>query len=197
MAKKSDKKKGNGDAERGSTAESLLGAFERTFQSTGEGTRGRAQELMDEVVSVAGRVREAIEDIRLSDEVRSLRAEVESLRERVAALEARPVAAAQPETEPEAPAKPAPRRRATTTAASGRSGSGRSQRPAAAKSSSSAPRASGTRRARSIAQAGAEGASRTTGNPEPSNAPAGPPPSAPSGVAPSTEPAPEASTGRS
>ena len=53
-------------------------------------TRDRAQELVDEVANAAGRVREAIEDLRppTYEEMRALRTELDELRARVAVLEA-------------------------------------------------------------------------------------------------------------
>lgn len=53
-------------------------------------TRDRAQELVDELGSAAGRMREVLDDLRPTtfDELRALRTEVEALRDRVAALEA-------------------------------------------------------------------------------------------------------------
>jgi hypothetical protein len=91
MAKKDKKKK---DKQKGSDAtvavEAVRSAVERTFHAAGEG---------------ASRVREAIEELRILDEVRGLRAEIEGLARRVAALEIRDGA----------PTRPAPAKRTTTT----------------------------------------------------------------------------------
>lgn len=96
-----------------SVSESLREAIERTFAAT-EPTRERAGELLDEVTrrgseareavshrtqeaqeasaSVASRVVEAVEGLRLAtkDDVRELEAKLAELSERVAALESRP-----------------------------------------------------------------------------------------------------------
>lgn len=101
-----------GDAQ-GSVAESLRSAVERTFAATADSaaeTRGRAQELLDEVArrgqgareasaEAASKVVGAAERVRLPsrDEVRALEAQIEalaqivaSLSERVSALESKP-----------------------------------------------------------------------------------------------------------
>ncbi|MDQ5807709.1 MAG: hypothetical protein M3320_03440, partial [Actinomycetota bacterium] len=51
--------------------------------------RGRAQDLVDELAQAAGRVREAIDDLRppTGEELRSLRADLKKLEARVAELE--------------------------------------------------------------------------------------------------------------
>lgn len=60
-------------------------------QNTAQSTRGRAQDLVDELTQVAGRVQQALDDLRpaTADAVRELRAEVRALAERVEALERR------------------------------------------------------------------------------------------------------------
>jgi polyhydroxyalkanoate synthesis regulator phasin len=73
-------------------AEVLRGAVDRTFQATvgqAQGTRDRAQEVVDDLTSAANRVRDVIDDLRVAthDEVRSLREQVAKLEARVAALE--------------------------------------------------------------------------------------------------------------
>lgn len=86
-----------------SIAESVRKAVERTFQSTmGSAAVGRerAQELVDEVVrrseegarsagELGGRIREAIQDLRLAtgDDVKRLQKELEALKRRVAKVE--------------------------------------------------------------------------------------------------------------
>src|ERR687883_659455 len=86
MAKKG-KKKAKKDTAGTDAVGAVRTAVERTFQATAEGaqsTRTRAQDLVDEVASAAGRVREVIDALRVLEE---LRREVESLTRRVAALE--------------------------------------------------------------------------------------------------------------
>jgi hypothetical protein len=128
MAKKDKKKKDTKSAETDPVA-ALRSAFERTLSASAEGaqaTRERTREIVDELAAAAGRVRSTLEDMRVLDEVKRLRAEVESLAARVASLElprtggaakaapAKPAAAA-----PATPAKkPAVKRgRPKTTAA--------------------------------------------------------------------------------
>jgi cytochrome c556 len=85
---------------RQSRAEAVRSAVDEAFaaaagqaQATAQSTRGRAQDLFDEMGRAAGRVRGALDDLRpvSADEVRALRRELQALSERVAALEqARP-----------------------------------------------------------------------------------------------------------
>jgi polyhydroxyalkanoate synthesis regulator phasin len=73
-------------------AEAVRGAVDRTFQATvgqAQVTRERAQELVDEVAGAAGRVREALDDLRpmTGEDMRALRDQLQALERRVAALE--------------------------------------------------------------------------------------------------------------
>jgi hypothetical protein len=100
MAKKKKDKKDSGQAE---AVDSIRAAIERGLQLSAEGaqvTRERTRELVDEIASAAGRVRQSIEDMRVLDELRRLRTEVEALGARVSALE-------RPEPAPAPPASPA------------------------------------------------------------------------------------------
>jgi polyhydroxyalkanoate synthesis regulator phasin len=86
-----------------SRADQLRAAVEGAFSATAQGAapvQKRAQDLADELVTAAGRVREALEDLRppSPDALEALRAQVDALEARVAALESA--------------AKPAPARRA-------------------------------------------------------------------------------------
>ena len=83
-------------ADRNSRSEAVRSAVEQAFQtqaasaaSATQGARDRAQDLVDELAQAAGKVREALDDLRPAgaDEIRSLRAELRALEERVAALE--------------------------------------------------------------------------------------------------------------
>jgi hypothetical protein len=69
-------------------ADALRAAVDQTFQAT-LGARGRAQELVDEIATMAGRVRGALDDLRLAtaDDVKELHQQIEALERRVAALE--------------------------------------------------------------------------------------------------------------
>ena len=60
-------------------------------QHTAQSTRGRASDLVDELTQVAGRVQQALDDLRpaTADAVRELRRDVRELTERVEALERR------------------------------------------------------------------------------------------------------------
>lgn len=75
-------------------ADALRTAVDRTFQATvgqAQVTRGRAQEIVDELAQATGRVREVLDDLRVAtgDDVKELRAENRDLRRRVSALERR------------------------------------------------------------------------------------------------------------
>jgi polyhydroxyalkanoate synthesis regulator phasin len=77
---------------RKSPPDTLRHAVDRTVQATvgqAQMTRERAQELVDELAGTAGRVREALDDLRLAsgDDVKTLRARLETLERRVAELE--------------------------------------------------------------------------------------------------------------
>jgi len=71
-------------------ADAVRSAVEQAFSVTVGGaasTRGRAQDLVGDLTSAAGRVREALDDLRVLDDLKRLRAEVDALSDRVAALE--------------------------------------------------------------------------------------------------------------
>ncbi len=76
--------------------DAVRAAVDQAFQAgVGQGGRAvesaqeRAQELVDELASAAGRVREALDDLRppTGEDVRALRDELAALDRRVAALE--------------------------------------------------------------------------------------------------------------
>jgi hypothetical protein len=71
-------------------ADALRAAVDQTFQAT-LGARGRAQELVDEIATVAGRVRGALDELRLAtgDDVKELHQQIEALERRVTALESK------------------------------------------------------------------------------------------------------------
>ena len=115
--KKKDKQPGRGEAVRS--------AVDQAFQATAEQAetaRVGAQSIVDEFAQAAGRVREALEDLRppTGDEVAELRTTVATLEARVAKLEA----------DAKKPARRAPAKRATTS---------RAKKPAAAKSATPKP----------------------------------------------------------
>ncbi len=79
-----------------SRSDAVRKAVDQAFQTTAGGAsqgardaRDRAQDLVDDLAQAAGRVREALDDLRppSSDELRALRADLEALERRVAALE--------------------------------------------------------------------------------------------------------------
>jgi hypothetical protein len=87
MAKKKKDKKDGAQAE---AVDSIRAAIERGLQMSAEGaqaTRERTRDLVDEIASAAGRVRQSLEDMRVLDELRKLRNEIETLGARVTALE--------------------------------------------------------------------------------------------------------------
>jgi hypothetical protein len=88
MAK--SKKKDKKDGAQSEAVDAIRAAIERGLQVSAEGaqaTRERTRELVDEIASAAGRVRQSLEDMRVLDELRRLRGEVEALAQRVAVLE--------------------------------------------------------------------------------------------------------------
>ncbi len=79
-----------------SRSDAVRKAVDQAFQATaGNATQGardardRAQDLVDELAQAAGKVREALDDLRppSGDEIRALRADLRALEERVAKLE--------------------------------------------------------------------------------------------------------------
>ena len=80
-------------AEKNSRTDAVRKAVDQAFQSTaGTATtqaRDRAQDLVDDLAQAAGKVREALDDLRppTGDEIRSLRADLEALERRVSKLE--------------------------------------------------------------------------------------------------------------
>ena len=109
MAKKDKKKKDKQkDSDAADAVEAVRSAVERTFQATTEGagaTQKRTRALVDEIAHAATRVRETIEELRVLEDLRGLRAEIEALSRRVTALENRS----------SAPSKPAPAKRSAAT----------------------------------------------------------------------------------
>jgi hypothetical protein len=107
MAKKDKKKKDKKGSDAAEAVEAVRSAVERTFQATAEGaasTSKRTRTLVDEIGHAAARVRETLEELRVFEDVRGLRAEIEALARRVTALE----------TRSEAPSRPAPAKRRAT-----------------------------------------------------------------------------------
>jgi len=132
VAKREDKKK---NTKQQSRTDAVRAAVDQAFQATAdqaEGTQRRVAELADELTTVAGRLREALDGARpvTGADLDSLRAELATLTKRVSALEGakpaarKPAAAttAKPAARKPASAKPAVRKPAakpaTTTAAS-------------------------------------------------------------------------------
>jgi polyhydroxyalkanoate synthesis regulator phasin len=75
-------------------AEAVRAAVDQTVQAAADQAhagRHRAQDLLDELTQTAGRVREALDDLRPSttEDIRELRREVRALERRVKALEER------------------------------------------------------------------------------------------------------------
>jgi polyhydroxyalkanoate synthesis regulator phasin len=98
-----NKQPSRGDAVRAAAAQ----AIEATAGQAGF-TRERAQQLADELVHAAGRVRETLEELRpvAADELATLRERVQALEARVAKLEKPPAKRPAPRRRT-APAKPA------------------------------------------------------------------------------------------
>ena len=114
MGKKKDKKEAQ-SAET-SPADGLRSAVESAIAAAFGGaasTRGRAQELVDEIGTATSRVREVLDDLRVLEDLRGLRTEIQTLATRVAALEVQLAAKSEPKP------KPAPRRVAAPRASAG------------------------------------------------------------------------------
>ena len=85
-------------------ADAVRSAVDQAFQATAAqatsaasataGARERVQDLADELATAAGKVREALDDLRppTAEELRQLQRDVRSLEKRVAALEKKPKA---------------------------------------------------------------------------------------------------------
>jgi hypothetical protein len=142
---KSKKKDKQADGAQAEAVDAIRSAIERGLQVSAEGahaTRERTRELVDEIASAAGRVRQSLEDMRVLDELRRLRGEVEALAGRVAALE-RPRSSSSSSTSSSttAAAKPAAEK------SRAKSSTSRARKPAARKksSASAAKKSTGTR----------------------------------------------------
>jgi polyhydroxyalkanoate synthesis regulator phasin len=81
--------------ERSSRTDAVRSAVDQAFQATAgtatQGARDRAQDLVDELAQAAGKVREALDDLRppTGEEIRALREDLEKLEKRVAKLESK------------------------------------------------------------------------------------------------------------
>src|SRR5206468_1070153 len=116
------------DGAQSEAVDAIRAAIERGLQVSAEGaqaTRERTRELVDEIASAAGRVRQSLEDMRVLDELRKLRTEVEALAARVAALE-RPASKPAATSTPARPAAARSRAKTSSTRAA--------RKPAARKS---------------------------------------------------------------
>ncbi len=126
------KKKDKKDGAQQEAVDAIRAAIERGLQMSAEGaqaTRERTRELVEEIASAAGRVRQSLEDMRVLDELRKLRTEVEALAARVAALE-RPGTSSAGTSTAARPATAKPR---------GKTASTRTRKPAARKPAARKP----------------------------------------------------------
>src|SRR3954468_18719429 len=118
--KKKDKSKDDDSTRAGAVEaiEAVRAVVEKTFAEGAQSTRERAADIVMEVAQAAASVRGLLEDLRVADDVRALRADVEALSVRVTALErAATAATAAPATTSAAPARRSPR--TTASRASG------------------------------------------------------------------------------
>ncbi len=104
MAKNADQDGPESTGGAKSRAEQLRAAVEGAFGATAQGAapmQKRAQELADELVGAASRVRDALEELRPTspEELDALRAQVDALERRVAELE-RATAKPKPKSKP-------------------------------------------------------------------------------------------------
>ena len=83
-----DRKPTRADAVR-SAVDDAFSAAAGQAQTTAQSTTRRAQDIVDELTQVAGKVQQALDDLRpaTADDVRDLRRQVSDLQERVARLE--------------------------------------------------------------------------------------------------------------
>ena len=103
-----------GDKKDRGASDSVRAAVDQAFQATAgqaETARTRAQEVVDELAQAAGRVREALDELRppTGDDLKGIRESLERLEQRVAALEAK---------QAEAPARRKPAAKKSTGAGS-------------------------------------------------------------------------------
>jgi predicted nucleic acid-binding Zn-ribbon protein len=146
MAKKKNKKDKKASAS-SDPVEAIRAAVERTFHATTDsaaGTQKRTRQLVDEVSHAAARVRTAIEELRVLDEVKGLRNDIEALGRRVAALESS--GAAKPAASRGAASRStaATRSRSTRAASTRAKTSGTSARKSTASTSRAKPRTTGS-----------------------------------------------------
>ena len=89
---------------RGETVRQAVDEAFSTAAGQAQFTRERAQEIVDDLAGAAGRLREALEDLRppTGEDVRELRAEIRALAERVARLEQAQSPGAKPKRAPRA-----------------------------------------------------------------------------------------------
>ncbi len=163
MAKK-DKKKHKKDRGAGRTdaVGAVRTAVERTFQATAESaqsTRGRAQELVDEVAGAAGRVRGMIEDLNLLEDLKGLRSEVETLSKRVADLEVGRGRGTAASRKPATPRKSSASRKSTTARKATAT-----RKTTAARKSTAAPKPASSRSASSGVKSRSAPSSRSSGS---------------------------------
>ncbi len=114
MAKQQQDESG-GRSRGGSRAEQVRSAVDQALQAaSSQLTRERAQDIADELAAAAGRVREALEDLKppSGDELRRVDERIAGLEKRIAALEA-----ATGTAPPKATARRAPTRRPAAAAA--------------------------------------------------------------------------------
>src|SRR4051812_18185999 len=150
MAKKDKKKdKSKDDSARTGAVdavEALRAVVERTFAEGAQSTRERAADIVTEVAQAAASVRGLLEDLRVADDVRALRADVEALSARVTALErAATAATAAPATTSAAPARRSPRTTASRASGTTASRTSRSTGGASGTGGARATRSTGSR----------------------------------------------------
>jgi polyhydroxyalkanoate synthesis regulator phasin len=105
MAKNADQDGPEGSSGAKSRGEQLRAAVEGAFGATAQGAapvQKRAQELADELVGAASRVRDVLEELRppSPEELDVLRAQVDALERRVAELESAAAAKVKPKSKP-------------------------------------------------------------------------------------------------
>jgi hypothetical protein len=161
MAKKDKQKDKHGGA--GDAVDAIRSTIERAIEGAGL-TEKRQREFVEQVSSAAGRIRQTMDDLRVVDEVREMRAQLEALASRVGQLESgargRVTGAARRTTAASTSATGAtPRPRATSTRSTSTRSTG--TRAAGTKSAGTTRKAAGTTGAKSTGTSAAKPA-RTT-----------------------------------
>jgi hypothetical protein len=93
MAKKDKKAKKDAEAKPADPLEALRGVVERAFHGSQGAAGDRSRDLFNDISTFATRMRASLDELKIVDEIRGLRADVADLRARLDKLEAERAAA--------------------------------------------------------------------------------------------------------